>query len=508
MNDAGRIGFVLKGDYDPNVQYEFLDVVQFGNAAYAAKKNTVGNQPEDGSEFWQLIAKSVDIQRVNALPETDIDASVIYAVMDETENKAALFQYDQSKNAWVQYGGTGDADFIEITYDEYEALLDADKADGKARFIYNVPNTGQVIMLNNKKYSGTTFTGTTAEFEAAVAAGKIEEDMIVNITDDSPDGNIAMISEITYEEFMLLSEEEKRSKAYIVTGCPEDLTVADLQALLGNTDISNIGNGTVTSAVSILNSKINSMQTDAASAHNNIYRRQNITDMYDSGKYSENVANNTFADIYPGDFIQKTITYNGTSYPIMATVADLNYFRAYPSGYATITEPHSAMIIEGLPAIRMNETNTTEGGYSGSEMNTVALPAILESLKAAFGEEHIITHKKLLSNAVGTSLYNRFGSATGASSDFGWYDSAISLMSEVQVLGATVWSSSGYDTGEANRQLAVFHLKSPNALFGWTSFWLRDVVSNSLFSRATSDGGVSFEYASNVSGVYPLILLK
>lgn len=55
MNDAGRIGFVVKGTYDNTATYDFLDAVYYNNATYVAKKLTVGNEPQSSSEFWQVL---------------------------------------------------------------------------------------------------------------------------------------------------------------------------------------------------------------------------------------------------------------------------------------------------------------------------------------------------------------------------------------------------------------------------------------------------------------------
>lgn len=65
MNDAGRIGFVIKGTYDNTATYDFLDVVYFNNATYVAKKLTVGNAPQNNNEFWQvLVSSNVDFDNV------------------------------------------------------------------------------------------------------------------------------------------------------------------------------------------------------------------------------------------------------------------------------------------------------------------------------------------------------------------------------------------------------------------------------------------------------------
>lgn len=60
MNDAGRIGFVVRGEYDSSATYDFLDVVLFGNSSYVAKKLTIGNAPAENSEYWQMLARASD----------------------------------------------------------------------------------------------------------------------------------------------------------------------------------------------------------------------------------------------------------------------------------------------------------------------------------------------------------------------------------------------------------------------------------------------------------------
>lgn len=57
MNDAGKIAFTPKGDYDSTATYEYLDTVVYNGNAYAALKTTTGNQPEDNSEYWALLAR-------------------------------------------------------------------------------------------------------------------------------------------------------------------------------------------------------------------------------------------------------------------------------------------------------------------------------------------------------------------------------------------------------------------------------------------------------------------
>lgn len=55
--DAGRIGFLIKGEYENTKTYDFLDVVYYDNSSYVAKKETKGNTPQENNEYWQILAK-------------------------------------------------------------------------------------------------------------------------------------------------------------------------------------------------------------------------------------------------------------------------------------------------------------------------------------------------------------------------------------------------------------------------------------------------------------------
>lgn len=81
MNNAGRIGFLIKGEYEETAVYDFLDVVFYGGASYVAKKLTTGNAPERNNEYWQVLSEGGSLT-------TDGDASDTTVVFDEAENRA------------------------------------------------------------------------------------------------------------------------------------------------------------------------------------------------------------------------------------------------------------------------------------------------------------------------------------------------------------------------------------------------------------------------------------
>lgn len=59
--DAGRIGFVAKGDYDSSINYEQLDVVYHNGSTWMAVQDSQGQEPSEDSEYWQLaVAAATD----------------------------------------------------------------------------------------------------------------------------------------------------------------------------------------------------------------------------------------------------------------------------------------------------------------------------------------------------------------------------------------------------------------------------------------------------------------
>ena len=161
---------------------------------------------------------------------------------------------------------------------------------------------------------------------------------------------------------------------------------------------------------------------------------------------------------------------------------------------------------------RMNASNTTSGGYIGSEMftetigdvatsgSTASTATINQQLFAEFGS-HLKTTRELLTNSINASGYNRFGDASGCSNGWEWRSCQAVLMSEVEVYGSTVWSSSGHDTGNANHQLELFvhSKKAINNRSAW--YWLKDVASASRFCRCNGYGDSYYGDAA-VSGGY------
>ena len=246
---------------------------------------------------------------------------------------------------------------------------------------------------------------------------------------------------------------------------------------------------------------------DGAEAHRGFYRSKDLTAAFDSGTFSANVADGSFKDIYPGDYIMKSVTIPATAgrgtetYTIRFIIADLDY--ALNKGSPRVTEHHVVIVPERSPFLSyMNPANTTGGGYAGSYMNKTVMPAFAEGLTGAFGAEHLVK--------------SSFDGAAGG--EQGPYSGICRLMTLSMVFGQTLPPGSWYsysdytiDKSMGDRQLAASRL---NESFwkngGW--YWLSDVYSSSNFASVRDyDGGVrahAYEASYAYGGVRPFALLK
>ena len=229
-----------------------------------------------------------------------------------------------------------------------------------------------------------------------------------------------------------------------------------------------------------------------------------------------------FEDIYVGDYFkmsraisayERTGQYQitGSQY---VTIAGLDTMMNNGDQGNGVDYHHAVMVAgqgfggtQHFGRSRMNATNTTEGGYKASEMNTLVLgevtstgstaagATINQQLYAEFGS-HLKTTRELVSSALNATGYNRFGSATGCASGWYWISAQAVLMSEVEVYGATVWSSSGYDTGNANVQLPLFAFSKQAQNNHSAYWWLKDIAHAILFCAVDYFGSATNVNAS------------
>ncbi len=238
--------------------------------------------------------------------------------------------------------------------------------------------------------------------------------------------------------------------------------------------------------------------------HRNTYRGKDITKYYTDGSLYTRISNGSFEDIYIGDYIIA----NGVTW----LIADIDNYLY--TGDTQLTKHHATLIpAESLTNASMNDTDTTEGGYAGSKMVTETLTNLVsnEGIVGKTIGSHIIEYRNLLSNSVNLDSCNQTGGdSKGAASNWSWYTRKIDLMSETNVYGTVVYSSSGIDTGIDNMQYAIFVLK-PEIRIGYNghgyNYWLKNVASVRSFTYLNGQGISQENFASNQALVRPRFLI-
>ena len=248
-----------------------------------------------------------------------------------------------------------------------------------------------------------------------------------------------------------------------------------------------------------------------AGLHNSIFRGKNLGTSVTSEQWAQ-IQAGTFKDMYIGDYWVVTVpagTYNGTSYSardIKFRIADFNYWLNTYQSSSYLATPHIVLVPdEKLYDAKMNDTNTTEGGYYGSKMHSTYLADAKTIINNAFGSSHVLSHSLYLTNAVTN------GRPSGSSK----YDNCtVELMSEQMVYGSSIY---GADTDPTSINVGFYtYDKSQLNLFkhrhdlikpGTSGYWLRDVVSAAYFAFVHGYGNAAYNYASTSYGVRPAVAI-
>ena len=223
--------------------------------------------------------------------------------------------------------------------------------------------------------------------------------------------------------------------------------------------------------------------TSGAGHHNSLFRGKNLGTSLTSAQSSA-IRAGTFNDIDVGDYwVIDSVTWR---------VAHCDYF--YNFGDTACTTHHVVVVPDSnLYNARMNATNTTTGGYVGSEMRTANLETAKTRINSCFGEDHVLKHREALTNSVTNGVIDVYNASPAG---FIWTDSTVELMSERMVYGSACFGPVVFDPTAslppslytvAWGQLALFALRKDLACNrSW--YWLRDVVSATHFANVSSNG--------------------
>ena len=265
---------------------------------------------------------------------------------------------------------------------------------------------------------------------------------------------------------------------------------------------------------------------DGAEAHNAMWGGRDITAAFDAGTVSANIANGTFKDIFPGDYITKQVTiprafaddgvtvlFDGGTYTVNWVVADCDYWINKGSNDDPVITAHHVAIVPQVPIFnaRMHSTNTTtDGGYAGSDMYRKIIPACARGIVHAFGSSHILTFGDGISNSADIShVSSGIPQYMGTPGWWGeWVSVYCNLMSEKMVYGAPICAAGAMDNSMATRQMSAFRLSEKLINYNHSTWWLRDVVSSSDFALIHGHSYVYINPSSSLGAVRPFALLK
>ena len=224
--------------------------------------------------------------------------------------------------------------------------------------------------------------------------------------------------------------------------------------------------------------------------HNATYRGHNLGSFNET--FANDINNGTFNNMYVGD----TFTQNGHTYKI----GGFNYL--FGADANVHLPPHLLMITNVLSDSVMNPSDTTRGGFAGSDMWKSYFPTVVKQLKADFGD-HLLTWNEYLTTGVDGDAANQ-----GA-----FFPVQASMMNTVMYWGSpsqystSASNGTNYNIGIETKQLPIMKLHTDEQKNGGNLAWLRDVCSSSGFAYAYGDGSTGWSSASGPGGVRAFFLI-
>ena len=304
-----------------------------------------------------------------------------------------------------------------------------------------------------------------------------------------------------------------------------------LDEALSATSINAVQNKAITTE---LNKKLDASSFDmnnivpkTAAAHNALCRGKDLTSYEANGGMAAAIKAATFDDIFPGDYIIKSVTIDGNTYSnVKWIIMDLDYH--YNRGYgnwkdsegnttANYAVHHVVLMPEHyLFTAQMNSSNTTAGGYQACAMFKTIIPKVNAGVLNAFGKAHVLMHDEMLTNNMNANAASSVGAGWTGSAYWDWngndgdtttgkfpwrHDIQCNIPNQAMMYGNSPLASSGFDAGDCNKQLAYFRYGQNFDRNNWC--WLRDVASGSHFASARNFGNAYYYVASYPGGVRP-----
>ena len=232
-----------------------------------------------------------------------------------------------------------------------------------------------------------------------------------------------------------------------------------------------------------------SIATKNAQLHNSMYRGQNLGSFNET--FANDINNGTFNNMWVGDyFIVNNHTYK---------IAGFNYKCGHEEN--TTLANHLIMITDALSEQAMNSSNTTAGGFAGTNLFKNYFPQIESQLQTDFGN-HLLTFNSYLSTSI---------DGNGAPNNGQWYSLKACMCNSAMWWGSPSEYSNNangtkYNIGDEDTQLPIMKLHTDEQGSGGQFVWLRDVYDSQSFVTGDAETQSS-DNASNRNVVRAFFLI-
>ena len=214
------------------------------------------------------------------------------------------------------------------------------------------------------------------------------------------------------------------------------------------------------------------------------------------------------ANGYDGLSLGNYITINDGLYNTDWMIAGFDYYKgkggSTDNGYGMLIIPRTYLVGNNQSTWPMHSSNTTEGGFVGSTMYNSTLPSVASQIRSLIGD-HCVTISIGLTNSVNTGLSKPNG-LTGAAIDIGWYSKWVTLPSEYQIFGNSVFGNA-LEGGCDNIKIPVFNFIK-HTEYARVDFWLRNVATSTAYSYASQSGDCWYADASRYMYLRPIFYVR
>lgn len=289
MAVAGRVAIVPKGDYTPNKAYKRLDCVVYnGLTMYIAKKDVpVGTLPTDENYWMKSISTNstggLSKKIVEELPTTGIDESTIYLIRKITPGENDVYnEYMYIDGKWELIGNTAVDLSDYYTQEQIDTKISIIHTELEEKLTSTSDISNTIVKALDTTPSARTLPKAGDKIKTIIAKTiKYFNDLkTIAFT-----GNASDLQDLdTFLSTSLLATEAGKRALDEAVGKVLNDKIEDILTKQGTADISSIGNGTITGAISTLNSDYNLLYQYVP----DVTLRDNMTDYHIiSGDFKE-----------------------------------------------------------------------------------------------------------------------------------------------------------------------------------------------------------------------------